>query len=38
VKKGTSTINLPNGFNSEEWEVIAFVQDLNNGGISAATE
>jgi hypothetical protein len=35
--KGSTTIKLPQGFNSEEWEVIAMVQDLeNNGEISTA--
>jgi hypothetical protein len=35
--KGISTIKLPNGFNSQEWEVIALVQELNSKEISAAT-
>jgi hypothetical protein len=36
--KGSTTINLPQGFDSKDWEVIAMIQNLNNNGeISTAT-
>ena len=36
--KGSTSVTLPQGFNSEEWEVIAMIQDLKkNGEISTAT-
>ena len=36
-KKGTVSIHLPKSFNEKDFEVIGFVQDKNNGNISAAT-
>lgn len=35
--KGQQQISLPEGFNTQDWEVIAFVQNRNSGAISAAT-
>ena len=36
--KGSTTIRLPEGFNSSEWEVIAMIQDIDKTGeISTAT-
>lgn len=35
--KGAATVALPQGFNGGEWEVIAMIQDLRNGGILAVT-
>jgi hypothetical protein len=34
---GTSVITLPSGFNTENWEVIGFVQNTNNGVVFAAS-
>ena len=30
--KGSATVKLPPGFNWKEWEVIAFIQDVENTG------
>jgi hypothetical protein len=32
---GSASIQLPNGYNKTEWELIAFVQNADNGKISA---
>ena len=37
-KKGTVSIHLPKSFNENDFEVIGFVQDKNNGAISGATK
>ncbi|WPU95041.1 DUF1223 domain-containing protein [Mucilaginibacter sabulilitoris] len=37
-KKGVSTIKLPQGFNTQGWEVVGFVQSKTNGEILSATK
>ncbi|MFB3387601.1 DUF1223 domain-containing protein [Flavobacterium sp. LAR06] len=37
-KKGTVSIHLPKSFNENDFEVIGFVQDKNNGNITGATK
>lgn len=36
--KGSANISLPKGFNSKEFEVIGFVQDMNSGAILGAAK
>jgi len=33
---GSSLITLPEGFNTQDWEVIGFIQDQDTGAIVAA--
>ncbi|WP_343615927.1 DUF1223 domain-containing protein [Flavobacterium sp.] len=33
VKKGTATVHLPKNFNTQDFEIIGFVQDMNSGAI-----
>lgn len=35
-KAGTQQLNLPNGFNAQEWEIIGLVQNQETGAIDAA--
>jgi len=35
--KGSTTVRLPQEFNKPEWEVIAIIQNINTGAISAVT-
>lgn len=33
VKKGTATVHLPKNFNTQDFEIIGFVQDMNSGAV-----
>ncbi|WP_276381152.1 thioredoxin family protein [Flavobacterium sp. H4147] len=33
VKKGTATVRLPKNFNTQDFEIIGFVQDMNSGAV-----
>lgn len=37
-KKGVSSIKLPEGFNTQGWEIVGFVQSKTNGEILSATK
>jgi hypothetical protein len=38
LQKASSSITLPDGFNTNNWEVIGFIQNRNNGKILAAAK